>query len=847
NKTLSERSAAEQHEATAEAKYRQSEAGVQAEAKADAQGELAQQLAGIHGLRELHIGDVTKQQNATKTKDAQERERVTTTINGIKNQTRKDVGAILTKMDEDAATIFEAGLVRAEKAYEATFEAEKSDIQKWLASWWDGQDHIERSLETARKEYFRQVDLVIDDVANLVDAKLEEAKTRVAAGLKEVEDYVKTLKGKVKGFGDEALNEVKGEFDAMQSEIDQRRDALIDNLTQQYKASYERMSAKEEALREANKSFWERVYDATVGVIKKILAFKDMLVSILKKAAGVVMDILSDPIGFLGNLGSAVKRGLENFRNKLDTHLEKGLMEWLFGALGQAGLKMPEKFDLQGILSIVLQILGLTRENFRARAVVLVGAPVVEMLEQSAKVFEIVRTQGVEGLWEVIKEKILNLKSMVMDAVLNYIKDRVLIAGVTWIISLLNPASAFFKACKAIYDIVKFFIERGSQIMDLVNAVIDSIAAIAKGQLDNATKKVENALAKAIPVAIGFLAALLSLGDISGTIRKFIDRAQDPVNKAIDWVITTAAKGVVKGIAVGKAAVKKLLSWAFASKKFKDAEGNQHTLYVSETGMLTVASAPMAALEFVNWYEKTHNGDAKIAAEARTLIAAAQELVVEIGEKTADQIPPEKQKQLLAANTKVSEKLSQLVGRDPKVAADLEKKYLLEGQVGTYETIPKPVGDKLTPDHQPQASIILAAADFFSAKGIAGQGLAKRAEKRAAQGYAINLHFQRHIAGATYGGKGDKQKDFFDKLVAMAQGKTLEQAKDGVVLLLRAALKKDVDQMKVVAAADITEKPWEQLNKEFPNDPDKAKTLKRDISKRIEKGEEQMEAQPFDF
>ena len=55
---------------------------------------------------------------------------------------------------------------------------------------------------------------------------------------------------------------------------------------------------------------------------------------------------------------------------------------------------------------------------------------------------------------------------------------------------------------------------------------------------------VENALAKAIPVAIGFLASLLGLGDISGTIKKTIEKAQAPVNKAIDWVINMAVKGV---------------------------------------------------------------------------------------------------------------------------------------------------------------------------------------------------------------------------------------------------------------------------------------------------------------
>jgi hypothetical protein len=56
-------------------------------------------------------------------------------------------------------------------------------------------------------------------------------------------------------------------------------------------------------------------------------------------------------------------------------------------------------------------------------------------------------------------------------------------------------------------------------------------------------------LAKAIPVAIGFLASLLGLGDPSKPVREFIEKARAPVNKAIDWVINLAVKGVK---AVGK-------------------------------------------------------------------------------------------------------------------------------------------------------------------------------------------------------------------------------------------------------------------------------------------------------
>jgi hypothetical protein len=605
--TLEARSTAEKHEATVEARYRQSESKVQNQAHNAAETELAANLAGMHEVRAEHIGQVVGQQVGTTAKNALERQRITDAINGIKDKTRSDVEGILTTMETEAGNIFEAGLQRAEKAYEDTFKEAKGGIGTWLTTWGeDWEALIEDSLVKARAEYMRQVDVAIDEVANLVDAKLQAAKQRVADGRKEVEDFVKGLDDSVKRFGQEALEAVSADFDAMDTEIDQRRDSLIDKLTEQYKASYERMSAMEEQLREENKSLWQRVYDATVGIIKKILAFKDMLLSVLGKAAAVIGDIISDPIGFLGNLVSGVMLGLQNFMSRIGTHLKKGLMDWLFGALAGAGLQLPDTFDLKGIVSIVLQVLGLTYANFRARAVKIVGEPIVAALEQAAEVFKVIITEGIPGLWRFIKEKVADLKSMVLDAIFDFIKEKVIIAGVTWIIGLLNPASAFFKACKAIYDIVMFFINRGSQILALVNAIIDSIAAIAKGSIGVAAKWVEDALAKAIPVAIGFLASLLGLGDISGTIRKTIEKAQAPVNKALDWVIHQAVK-LVK-------AAGKFIGGLLGSKKGQKEE-------MPESGDLEKDGKVMRILASIDKAEAAHETEGKISRDDALAVA----------------------------------------------------------------------------------------------------------------------------------------------------------------------------------------------------------------------------------
>ncbi len=95
-----------------------------------------------------------------------------------------------------------------------------------------------------------------------------------------------------------------------------------------------------------------------------------------------------------------------------------------------------------------------------------------------------------------------------------------------------------------------FFVERAAQIAALVNAVLDSIGAIVRGGISGAAALVENALARAIPVVIGFLAGLLGLGGLSEKIKSIIEAIRKPISTAIDWVI---GKAVTLVKAAGKA------------------------------------------------------------------------------------------------------------------------------------------------------------------------------------------------------------------------------------------------------------------------------------------------------
>ena len=554
------REAAVQHSEASAAATRAADARSRAAVHAEASAGIGQGLSAMSHARSGSMGRAAAHQLATKQRNEQKRQEITEKLNGIQQRARADIETILTEMESNAASLFEAGLKRAIEAFEAERRRLEERARRERSEEWGkwggglgaligyyanlGSDVVEQAIAGARNAFDRVVEETIDKVAAFVGVKLAAAKLRATQGRAEADAEVAKLPADLQGIGREARAQVEVTFQQLDEVIDSRRDALVDKLSQAYSQARSDMEARAQAFRDDNKSWWDRVKEAVVGFVKAVLQFKDMLLSLLAKAAAVIDAIIDDPIGFLGNLVAGVKLGLQNFVGNILTHLKAGLMSWLFGTLASAGIQMPSSFGLKEIIGLILQILGLTYANIRARAVRLLGEPVVANLEKAAEVFKVLITEGPAGLLRLLLEKLEALKERVLGQIMQMLTVEVIKAGVIWLIGLLNPASAFIKACKAIYDILMFFVERGRQIIELVNAILDSMAAIAAGNLAKMAAGVEGALAKMVPVVIGFLASLLGLGNISEKVKEIVGKMQEPVNQAIDWLI---GKAVVFG------------------------------------------------------------------------------------------------------------------------------------------------------------------------------------------------------------------------------------------------------------------------------------------------------------
>jgi hypothetical protein len=554
---LKQKNTAEQDAARATPAMRQHEAGTLTAATADAQHQGA---AGMHAMATDRVATghaVGAGKTSAKGRDESKRAQVTATLQKVFDATKKDVEDTLCGLDKKVDDQFS----REEKQARGAFTDEhKQRMQEYKDKRYSGlsgkwrwvrdkflglPDEANQIFVVARDHYVARMQTVISNVADTIGRELDRAKARIAKGRDDLKAAVAHLPADLRAMGAQAADEFAGRFDELNQQVDEKGTDLVQTLASKYNEALKSVDDEIAKEKEKNKGLVQKAVDAVKGVIKTILELKNLLLGVLRKAASAVMLILKDPIGFLRNLVGAVGAGLKQFLKNIVKHLEQGLMSWLLGVTAQAGLSLPKSFDVKGILMLIAGLLGLTWQFIRSRIVRKIPEKVVAAVETGVTLIMKIRREGIAGLWDEIKTQIGDLKHTLISKVTEYLIPTIIVAGIMWVLSLLNPASAFVRACKLIIDVIQFIVERGRQIIDFVNAVLDAVIAIAKGGSGGVPGLIENALARSIPVLIGFLASLLGIGGIADKVKKIFQTLSKPVAKAVDWVVDKIV-GLVK-------------------------------------------------------------------------------------------------------------------------------------------------------------------------------------------------------------------------------------------------------------------------------------------------------------
>lgn len=558
--------------------------------------------------------------------------------------------AELKKGEADAETKKKEGEKEAREKKEKLEREQKND------SWWD---RAKNAIKSAVKVITDAIDKVFTAIREAVKTIIDKAKQLAVNAINAARNYVVDKLNKFRDWAKEKVTKYLGEhFPAIATAINNAIDSVVDVAIAGVNMVADGAIAAVEALANVLAaaldkilSVFQAVLKAAVQIVGAILTgdFLEALKIAIRtgcEIAGIdskpifdfferagknLLDILKGPGKFFNNLVKAVGMGVRGFVKNIKQHLIKGLVGWLTGALSETNITLPETFDVKGIFTLVMQILGLTYENIKARIIKRYppAAKVISAVEKGVEIIHLLLTKGPIALWEMVKNAMANLKEMVMGAIRNFVITTVIKEAVTWLLGLLNPAGALVKILKLLFDLVMFLVERFNQIKDFVLSVYGAIMSIASGVLGTAAAAVENAMSRSLPVIIGLLASLAGLGGIGKTVQGIIKKVTTPINKVIDKVIDkviTFAKNLLKK---GKDTVKKvkdkLFQWWKVKRQFKAKNGETHTLFLKGEGAsakLTMRSTETPYATFLDTLDeadydetqKTHLTGAKATA-----------------------------------------------------------------------------------------------------------------------------------------------------------------------------------------------------------------------------------------
>ena len=281
----------------------------------------------------------------------------------------------------------------------------------------------------------------------------------------------------------------------------------------------------------------------------------DLFLNILANAADALDTIIMHPVEFLKNLWGALKKGMGQFVSNIGQHLINGLLAWMLGPLEDLGVKPPKDLSLGSLLDLVLQILGITAEKLRKKVEKVVGPAALKVIDEAWKWISALMKGGLAGLWEEIKTRLSDLWGMVIGGLSQWITVELVEAGVAKLITMSNPAGAVIEALRTIYKTVTFIVGKINQVLALANSIVNSIAKIAGGMIDDAANWIESAMARTVPLIINFFADWIGIGSPAPKIREIVTGIQAKVDAALDWLADKAAgigRSILKALGLGK-------------------------------------------------------------------------------------------------------------------------------------------------------------------------------------------------------------------------------------------------------------------------------------------------------
>lgn len=608
-------------------------------------------LGGMHTAHSLTMSKTFKEQNKKKQEEALIRKTVSTKLYSIYSETKKEVNLCFAKIDNYVNYIFDLEITRFSNKFSsrvADLLDENTGFLNEFGSFVSGNELLDevQIFEIAKKEFIDDMEAPIEHVSSFIEQMLENANTAIKKGEAEKTTFWNSQSTEVRRIAGDIYISVDEKFKDLEQSVKDKEGALIDKITEKFTKALDDLNERYEKAKEENKSWLDRAIDGVKAVIKTIIELKEAIQKMAQKATKYADRIIDDPSGFFGNLADGVGQGFNNFKKNINKHLIVGVLSWLTGSMGGLGIVLPKELNVEGITSLILQILGISIQKIKELVITIIGRKRFEFIEKGVEIgvaagnkvlniFKILNEKGLPGLWEFIKDEFSNLKEMLIETVKSFVIEAITKKALEILLSMLIPAAGFIKAVQTLIRFVITLFQKAEQIVKIIDGIIDTFGEILNKNISKVAAMVEGVLGGFISLAISFLAAVLGLDGIATKVQKFIkDKIQPKIDKilkniaakiktviekiGLDKLIDKSMVAVEKGkawvedkkkkaVETGKASLGKLAEWLGIKKTYKSKDGNKHTLSFDEVNRKPVLMRSSVKISFDSYIANVKN------------------------------------------------------------------------------------------------------------------------------------------------------------------------------------------------------------------------------------------------
>ena len=424
-----------------------------------------------------------------------------------------------------------------------------------------GKRDADAAIRRRKKNVFQKLAGWIGDgirgLANAVGNFIKAAGNFLGKIARGAVDFLKAVGRGIQSLGNALINGAKRAWNAAKQVLKKAAEVVVAIVKEAVKVV---------------KEIAQTIIDVIAAPFKVLYQLIQLMRQIGGKVASVAGKIAKNPLKFGETLINGGKAGFNRFTSQFPQHLENGIQGYLFG---ETNIKLPS-FDAKGIITMLLQTVGLSRDSVREMAVAKLGEEKVAFAEgfseaaSEGKMGELAQEQaqtyasnvanqvgnqtqlpllaklftalskGGQGIINFFKELNLSelIKTIVIDGIKNFLIETIQNKAIPYAMAKLAASATpivgwIMAAIDGLKMANEIFVKRAQQVKALVDSLGDAVVNAASYAEGGVASQLEAGMKKAIPILMSALASYANIGDIPSKIKGVIDKGKNWVNENI--------------------------------------------------------------------------------------------------------------------------------------------------------------------------------------------------------------------------------------------------------------------------------------------------------------------------